>query len=122
MRLSKSKINTYLKCPLAFRFQYIEEIEGEPNEYMILGRDVHSVAETFADRFGDELEKVNIENELIKITNDLDIGYDISEHVDNLGSFFREVFIDNDYKLFTQEEYLIDEENRFSFHKSEDVK
>ena len=114
MRLSKSKINTYLKCPLAFRFQYIEEIEGEPNEYMILGRDVHSVAETFADRFGDELEKVNIENELIKITNDLDIGYDISEHVDNLGSFFREVFIDNDYKLFTQEEYLIDEENRFS--------
>jgi CRISPR/Cas system-associated exonuclease Cas4 (RecB family) len=114
MRLSKSKINTYLKCPLEFKFQYIDEIEAEPNKYMILGSDVHSVAETFADRFGDELEKVNIENELTKITNDLDIGYDISGHVDNLSQFFKEVFVENDYKLFSQEEYLLDEENRFS--------
>ena len=114
MRMSKSKINTYLKCPLEFKFQYIDEIEAEPNKYMILGSDVHSVAESFADKFGDELEKVNIENELTKITNDLDIGYDISKHVDNLSSFFREVFVEGDYKLFSQEEYLLDEENRFS--------
>ena len=25
MKLSKSKINTYMKCPLEFKFQYIEE-------------------------------------------------------------------------------------------------
>ena len=67
MRLSKSKINTYLKCPLEFKFQYVDEIEAKPNKYMILGSDVHSVAETFADKFGDELENVNIENELLKI-------------------------------------------------------
>lgn len=114
MKLSKSKINTYLKCPLEFKFQYIDEIEAEPNKYMVLGSDVHSVAETFADRFGDELDDVNIHNELIKIMNDLDIGYDISEHVENLSLFFEEVFIENDYKLFSQEEYLLDEENRFS--------
>ena len=114
MRMSKSKINAYLKCPLGFKFQYIDEIEAEPNKYMILGSDVHSVAESFADKFGDELEKVNIENELTRIANDLDIGYDISDHVDNLGLFFREVFVDGDYKLFSQEEYLLDEENRFS--------
>ena len=81
---------------------------------MVLGSDVHSVAETFADKFGDELDEVNINNELIKIMNDLDIGYDITEHVDNLSLFFKEVFVDNDYKLFSQEEYLLDEENRFS--------
>ena len=114
MKLSKSKINTYLKCPLEFKFQYIDEIEAEPNKYMVLGSDVHSVAETFADKFGDELDEVNINNELIKIMNDLDIGYDIIEHVDNLSLFFKEVFVDNDYKLFSQEEYLLDEENRFS--------
>ena len=81
---------------------------------MILGSDVHLIAEKFADKFGDELEGVNIENELIKIMNELDIGYDLSSHVNNLGLFFREVFIDNDYKLFSQEEYLHDEEHRFS--------
>ena len=114
MRMSKSKINTYLKCPLEFKFQYIDEIEAEPNKYMILGSDVHLIAEKFADKFGDDLEGVNIENELIKIMNELDIGYDLSSHVNNLGLFFREVFIDNDYKLFSQEEYLHDEVHRFS--------
>ena len=102
MRLSKSKINTYLKCPLEFRLQYIEEIEAEPNEYMVLGSDVHSVAETFADRFGDELDKIDIKNELLKISNDLDMGPDVESHVDNLEVFFREVFVDNDYKLFSK--------------------
>lgn len=114
MRMSKSKINTYLKCPLEFKFQYIDKIEAEPNKYMILGSDVHLIAEKFADKFGDELEGVNIENELIKIMNELDIGYDLSSHVNNLGLFFREVFIDNNYKLFSQEEYLHDEVHRFS--------
>lgn len=114
MRMSKSKVNTYLKCPLEFKFQYIDEIEMEPNKYMVLGSDVHSVAETFADKFGDELEKVNIQNELLKIANDLNLGYDLKNHIDNLGLFFKEVFVDNDYKLFSQEEYLLDEENRFS--------
>ena len=112
--MSKSKINTYLKCPLEFKFQYIDEIEAEPNKYMILGSDVHLIAEKFADKFGDDLEGVNIENELIKIMNELDIGYDLSSHVNNLGLFFKEVFIDNNYKLFSQEEYLHDEVHRFS--------
>ena len=114
MRLSKSKINTYLKCPLEFKFQYVDEIEVEPNKYMILGTDVHSIAETFADKFGDELDNVNIENEMLKIADELDIGYDLDEHVENLSSFFRQVFVDEDYRLFSQEEYLLDETHRFS--------
>ncbi len=114
MKLSKSKINTYLKCPLEFKFQYIDEIETEPNKYMALGTDVHLIAEKFAEKFGDNLDDVDIENELIKIANEQDLGYDLGNHIENLSSFFKEVFRDNDYKLFSQEEYLIDEEHRFS--------
>ena len=114
MKLSKSKINTYLKCPLEFKFQYIDEIETEPNKYMALGTDVHLIAEKFAEKFGDNLDDVDIENELIKIAIEQDLGYDLGNHIENLSSFFKEVFLDNDYKLFSQEEYLIDEEHRFS--------
>lgn len=114
MKLSKSKVNTYLKCPLEFKFQYIDEIEVPKNKYMALGNDVHLVAEKFADKFGDDLDEVDIRNELLRIAHEENIGYDLTEHIDNLGSFFEEVFIENDYRLFSQEEYLLDEENRFS--------
>lgn len=113
MRLSKSKVNTYLKCPLEFKFQYIDEIESEPNKYMALGSDVHLIAERFSDRFGDELDNVDINNELLRIAYEEDIGY-VDEHIDNLSLFFKRAFVDNDYKLYSFEDYLIDEENRFS--------
>lgn len=114
MKLSKSKINTYLKCPQEFKFQYIDEIETEPNKYMALGSDVHLIAEKFADKFGDELDGVDIENELLKIAHELKITYDISNHIEGLSEFFKEVFVENDYKLYSQEEYLHDETHRFS--------
>ena len=114
MKLSKSKVNTYLKCPLEFKFQYIDEIEVPQNKYMALGSDVHLVAEKFAEKFGDDLDDINIENELLKIAHDEDIGYELTEHLDNLGSFFKRIFVENKYKLFSQEEYLIDEDHRFS--------
>ncbi|WP_406534509.1 PD-(D/E)XK nuclease family protein [Methanobrevibacter sp.] len=114
MKLSKSKVNTYLKCPLEFKFQYIDEIEVPQNKYMALGSDVHLIAEKFSEKFEDNLDEVDIENELIKIAFEENIGYDLTDHIDNLGSFFKRAFVDNDYKLFCQEEYIIDEENRFS--------
>lgn len=114
MKLSKSKVNTYLKCPQEFKFQYIDEIEVPENKYMALGSDVHLLAEKFTNRFKDEIENVNIENELLKIAHEEKIGYDLTAHIDNLALFFREVFIDGDYKLFSNEEYLHDEKNRFS--------
>lgn len=114
MKLSKSKINTYLKCPQEFKYQYILEIESEPNKYMALGSDVHLIAEKFADRFGDNLDDVDIENELLKIAHEQGLTYDLSNHIEGLGKFFREMFVENDYKLFSQEEYLLDENHRFS--------
>lgn len=114
MKLSKSKINSYLKCPQEFKFQYIEERESEPNIYMAIGSDVHLIAEKFADRFGDNLDNVDIELELFRIAHDLNFTYDLTNHIEGLAVFFREVFVDGDYKLFSQEEYLHDEVNRFS--------
>lgn len=113
MKLSKSKINTYLKCPLEFKFQYIDEIEVEPNVYMQIGTNVHLIAEKFSEKFGDELDGVDIENELVKIAFEENI-YDLDNHIENLATFFREVFVESDYKLFSQEEYLLDETHRFS--------
>ena len=92
MKLSKSKVNSYLKCPREFKFQYIDEIEVPQNKYMALGSDVHLVAEKFAEKFGDDLDDINIDNELLKIAHDEDIGYDLTEHLDNLGSFFKRIF------------------------------
>ena len=114
MKLSKSKVNTYLKCPLEFKFQYIDEIEVPQNKYMALGSDVHLIAEKFSEKFEDNLDDVDIENELLKIAFEENIGYDLTDHIDNLGSFFTRAFVENDYKLFCQEKYIIDEENRFS--------
>ncbi len=114
MKLSKSKVNTYLKCPKEFKFQYIDEVPCKPNKYMSLGSDVHLIAEKFSEKFADDLDEIDIQNELIKVANDLDIGYGLDEHIDNLGLFFKEVFVDNDYKLFSTEEYLLDRKNRFS--------
>ena len=114
MKLSKSKVNSYLKCPLEFKFQYIDEIEVSPNKYMALGSDVHLVAEKFTEKFGDNIDGIDINNELLKIAHEENIGYDLTEHIDNLASFFEMIFIDNDYKLYCFEEYLLDEENRFS--------
>lgn len=114
MKLSKSKVNSYLKCPREFKFQYVDEIPSKPNKYMALGSDVHLIAEKFVEKFEDDLEDIDIQNELLEVSRELDLGYGLDEHIDNLGSFFREVFVDNDYKLFSTEEYLIDKKNRFS--------
>ena len=58
-----------------------------------------------SEKFGDELDDVDIENELVKIAFEENL-YDLDNHIENLATFFREVFVENDYKLFSQEEYL----------------
>ena len=110
MKLSKSKVNSYLKCPREFKFQYIDEIEVPENKYMALGSDVHLIAEKFTNKFGDDISEIDTHNELLKIAHDLDIGYDLTDHIENLSAFFDDIFVENDYKLFSNEEYLLDEE------------
>ncbi|WP_295595157.1 PD-(D/E)XK nuclease family protein [uncultured Methanobrevibacter sp.] len=114
MKLSKSKINTYLKCPREFKYRYIDEIEVEPNEYMELGTNVHLIAEKYAKIYGDNPQE-NPKYYLDLIARQEKINVDeIDTHLDSLASFFNTAFIEKDYKLFSQEEYLIDEKHNFS--------
>jgi hypothetical protein len=43
--VSVSQINQYLKCPKAYEFRYIEEIELARNSYMVQGSALHRAAE-----------------------------------------------------------------------------
>lgn len=114
MKLSKSKINSYLKCPREFKYRYIDEIEVEPNEYMELGTNVHLIAETYAKIYGNNpQENPRYYLDLIARQEKIDID-EIDIHLDSLASFFNRAFIENDYKLFSQEEYLTDEKHNFS--------
>ena len=114
MRLSKSKINTYLKCPFEFKLRYVDKIESEPNEYMIIGSNIHKVAEIFVEKFKDDINDIDIEKELLRIAEAEKIEESIIYHAVNLKAFFEEVFGDKKYNLFSFEEYLHDKKNRFS--------
>lgn len=114
MKLSKSKINTYLKCPREFKYQYIDEIEMPPNEYMELGTNVHSIAENYVKIYGDNpQENPRYYLDLIAKQKNMNIN-DIDIHLNSLASFFDKAFIKKDYKVFSQEEYLTDDTHNFS--------
>lgn len=114
MRLSKSKINAYRKCPREFKYRYVDEIETPPNEYMSLGTDVHLIAENYVKIYGNNpQEDPRYYLDLIARKENMNIE-EINVHLDSLASFFKLAFIEKDYKLFSQEEYMIDETHNFS--------
>jgi CRISPR/Cas system-associated exonuclease Cas4 (RecB family) len=43
VRLSYSKISDFEMCPRKYYYGYIAKIEGEPNKYLIIGRDIHDI-------------------------------------------------------------------------------
>ena len=112
MKLSKSAVNTFKKCPRAFKYQFIDKIENEPNKYMLFGTLIHKVAEDIAK----EIQSLGVINEVI--IRDLcnkyypkDTIFDsevIDLHMSNLYDFFIKTFIVYGYKIFSIEEYIID--------------
>ena len=115
MRLSKSSINSFLKCRREFKYQYIDEIQNEPNEAMQLGTAVHEIAEAFVDNIdmnGDFYQQMDA------IYQSYDTDFDLSKHLLNLSIFFDLLFHDEDtvggYKIFSTEEYIHDKEHDFS--------
>ncbi len=45
LRLSYSAVSAYEKCPLSYRFQYIDGLEVEPSPYLSYGRSMHEALE-----------------------------------------------------------------------------
>lgn len=114
MRLSKSKVNSFLKCPREFKYTYIDKYEQEPNDAMALGTDVHQIAEDFIKKGG--IGSSNYREKLQELANDYNSEYDLTMHLNHLADFFEEVFHDDDmkYEVFSSEEYLYDKEHDFS--------
>lgn len=114
MRLSKSKIDTFLQCRRQFRYQYIDNVEQLPNDAMKLGTDVHQIAEDFVKKGG--IYTDNYRETLQKLADDLNSDYDLKIHLDNLATFFEDIFQNEQmqYEVFCCEEYLYDKEHNFS--------
>lgn len=49
-RLSPSRINTFLGCPMKYRFQYVDSVPTLPSEAMVRGSFVHRVLELLLHR------------------------------------------------------------------------
>ena len=110
-RLSKSKINDYLQCPRKFRFRYIDEIEVPQNIYFKIGSDVHQIAEDFIN-----IWRRNKSIDVLNILLELEAAYegDYKKHCINLAKFFTEKLVDEEYEVFSAEEYLMSERYNFS--------
>ncbi|WP_407461525.1 RecB family exonuclease [Methanobrevibacter sp.] len=103
MTLSKSKINTFIECPRKFKYRYIDEIAEEANEYMLLGTEVHEIAEEIAGELMDG-------NEIDDVFLNLDYDENLEDHIRGLEKFFKDIY-SNGYEIFSVEEYIVDEEN-----------
>ena len=49
MRLSKSALQMYQKCPYSYYLKYVKGIRGEPSDAMKAGSDFHDIADKFFD-------------------------------------------------------------------------
>ena len=100
MKLSKSKVNSFLKCRREFKYNYIDGIEMPPNEYMAFGTVMHEYAEKMAKFLknkqdkGIVIEETDIENAELSILDThrmIEEGVDdmrILKYLDNLKAFF----------------------------------
>lgn len=106
LTLSKSKINTFIECPRKFKYRYIDEIAEEANKYMLLGSEVHEIAEEIAIELmeGNEIEDVF-----------LNLEYDekLEDHIKGLEKFFNDVY-SNGYEIFSVEEYIVDNDSNMN--------
>ena len=110
-KLSKSKINDYLQCPRKFRYRYIDEIKVPQNIYFKIGSDVHQIAEDFIN-----IWKRDNSIDILKTLLELEAPYegDYKRHCIHMASFFTEKLIDEEYEVFSAEEYLLSEKYNFS--------
>lgn len=108
MKISKSKLNVYKKCPREFKYIYIDGMESEPNEYMQLGLDVHKIAE----KTGKELmQKKNFTKQDVEsaLSNSIiKSNFDLTNHIDALYYFFINLSKDH-YRILSVEDDIYNE-------------
>ena len=106
MTLSKSKINTFIECPRKFKYRYIDEITEEANKYMLLGTEVHEIAEEIAIELMEG-------NEIDDVFSNLDYDEKLEDHIRGLEKFFNDIY-SNGYEIFSAEEFIVDEKSNMN--------
>lgn len=80
MYLSFSKISTYLKCPMRYKFIYIDELPTYPRSYFSFGNSLHEVLEEF---YREDVRKKEIKSPYLYLIELLDKNWH-SEGYSNL--------------------------------------
>ena len=106
MTLSKSKINTFIECPRKFKYRYIDEITEEANKYMLLGTEVHEIAEEIAIELMEG-------NKIDDVFSNLDYDEKLEDHIRGLEKFFNDIY-SNGYEIFSAEEFIVDEKSNMN--------
>ena len=106
LTLSKSKINTFIECPRKFKYRYIDEITEEANKYMLLGTEVHEIAEEIAGELMDG-------NQIGDVFLNLEYDEKLEDHIRGLEKFFKDIY-SNGYEIFSVEEYIVDEDSNMN--------
>ena len=112
--LSKSKINTFLRCPRSFKYIYIDKLEDEIGEAAQIGLNVHEYAENVAK----ELMKQETVTEdiildvMLKLYPFEDEEFDSDNHAQSLYTFFVDALVEQNYKIFGVEGRVDDEEDQ----------
>lgn len=114
MMLSKSKINTFLRCPRSFKYIYIDKMEDEIGEAAQIGLNVHEYAENVAKKIMNK--KTITENIILNIMLELypfdDEDFDDDYHAQSLFDFFVDALVEQNYKIFSVEGRIDDEDDQ----------
>ena len=109
--LYKSAVNTYLKCPREFKYQYIDKKPVKKNPTLEMGSEIHSIAENFIKCYQED-DSIDMLETLLELESLYDEDY--SEHCQNLAAFFKGKLIDENYSVFIAEEKIHSEKYNFS--------
>ena len=109
-KLSKSAVDTYLKCPREFKYKYKDKKPVKQNPVLQMGNDIHEIAKDFIKLWQDD-DSIDILETLLEFESRYDEDY--SEHCQYLAAFFKEKLIDEKYEVFIAEEKLQSEKYDF---------
>ena len=89
-RYSKSKFNQYTRCPLSYKYSYVDKIsKGKTNKWAERGKILHEFFEKFYDKLPDPEKIVDPTKEFMKASEELidelkiDEEYDCTPHIKN---------------------------------------
>lgn len=116
MRLSKSKVNSFMMCPRKFKYESIDEVprpEPEEDSPLQVGLNVHSIFEKFTKEYTVEQIKEMSANQKYKILHTYDENNKYNNHILNFIDFITGV-VNDDYEIYSVEQYIYNEKYDFS--------